>query len=232
MTHLKKLHAPWQWHISRKEKKYVVRPLPGGHKRELSLPILVIMRDMLHYVQSARELRKVLQQNGVLVDGKKLEDIHSSVGLFDVVYLPKTREYYRLLLNRSDKLLLTPIDIKESGIKVCKVTSKHKVKGGKMQIALHDGRTFIIEHEKDVSVGDSVVLQLPDKKLAQILRLKKGAYVYLTDGKHSGNHGVLREITETEVAFEDGKNNKLETLKEYVIVLGEGKPLLKLDHEQ
>src|SRR3989344_924484 len=119
MAHLKKLHAPWQWRISRKEKKYVIRPFPTGHKRELSLPILVVMRDLLHYVNSARELRSVFRQKGVLVDGKEIKDTHSSVGLFDVLHLPKINAYYRLLLDGNGRLQPLPIDVNESRIKIC-----------------------------------------------------------------------------------------------------------------
>ena len=230
MAHLKKLHAPWQWRISRKEKKYVIRPFPAGHKRELSLPILVVMRDLLHYVNNARELRNVFRQNGVLVDGKNLKDTHSSVGLFDVLHLPKINAYYRLLLDGNGRLHLFPIDGKENGVKICKVIGKHKIKGGKTQIVLHDGRTFVGSDE--ISVGDSVVLQLADKKVTQTLQLKKGAYVYLIGGKHSGNYGVLRDVAERNVIFEDFKKNKVETLKKYIVVVGEGKPLLKLSNEQ
>ena len=225
MTHLKKLNAPRQWGILRKEKKYVVRPFPSGHKLELSLPILVVMRDMLHHVQSARELRHVLRQKGVLVDGKELKEIRSSIGLFDVLSLPQAKEQYRVMLGSNGKLQLSSIDAKESEMKICKVTGKRKTKGGKTQITLHDGRNFNVDEE--VHVGDAVVLHLKDKKMS-IVKLKKGAYVYLTGGKHSGSHGVLQEISKQNVVFEHAKN-RLETLKKYVTVVGEGKPLLKLN---
>ena len=64
----------------------------------------------------------------------------------------------------------------------------------------------------------------------KILKLKKGAHIYLIGGKHGGNHGVLREIDQKNVIIEDHKKNTLETLKKYVVVVGEGELLLKL-HE-
>lgn len=226
MTHLKKMKAPKQWHILRKNKKYVVRPFPSGHARELSLPILVVMRDMLHHVQNKRELRIVLRQKGVLVDGKQQKDTHSSMGLFDVLSIPQAKEHYRLLLGENGRLHPVLIDGKEGEIKICKVTGKRKINGGKTQITLHDGHTLIID--KEIKVGDSVVIRLPEKKAEKILKLKKGMYIYLTGGKHAGGHGVLQEVVERSIVVEDSKKNRLETLRKYVTVIGEEKPLVRL----
>jgi len=44
--HLKALVAPEFWPILRKEYKWTVKPRPGPHPMERSLPLLLIVRDI------------------------------------------------------------------------------------------------------------------------------------------------------------------------------------------
>ena len=57
--HLKRLAAPANWQIPRKVHKFVVRPLPGPHAMSESLPLLLIVRDILKYADNAREAKKI-----------------------------------------------------------------------------------------------------------------------------------------------------------------------------
>ncbi|HMK15737.1 MAG TPA: 30S ribosomal protein S4e, partial [Methanomicrobiales archaeon] len=44
MAHLKRYAAPDSWHVSRKEKAYVVRTAPGPHDGG-AMPVAVWLRD-------------------------------------------------------------------------------------------------------------------------------------------------------------------------------------------
>jgi small subunit ribosomal protein S4e len=229
MGHLKRLFAPRQWNIARKDKKYIIRPFPSGHSRELSLPLLVVLRDLLGHVQSARELRHVLRQKDILVDGKKQTNERASLGLFDVLNLDG-KDFYRLMLGHAGKMELITIDKKESTIKICKIIGKRMTRGGKTQITLHDGRSLLTD--KKVKCGDSVVLSLPDIKISDVLPFQKGAAVYLTKGKHAGSSGTLHDIQGTSVMYEDKSKNKTQTLKKYVIVTGKDKAFIKTNERK
>ncbi len=109
---------------------------------------------------------------------------------------------------------------------ICKVVGKRKVKAGKIQISLHDGRTLL--GDGGVNIGDGVVLSLPDGKVTQNLELKKGNYVYMIKGKHASGVGVLSELTGGIIILEDEEKNKITTLKKYAFVVGEDKPLITL----
>ncbi len=226
MSHLKRLDAPRTWHIRRKEGMFVVNPLPGSHSTRSALPLQVIMRDILGYVHTARELRRALCAKPVLVDGKEQKEVRAPVGVLDVLFIPQTQENYRLLIDKKGKLSVFPISSSDGKIKLCKVLGKKQVRGGKIQLSLHDGRTVM--SDIPVHVGDSIVLSLPEGKITQRVEFAKGAYIYLVRGKHSGSHGVLCDIVGNRITYEDHEKNKIDTLKDYAIVIGKEKPLIEV----
>lgn len=227
--HLKRHFAPKSWPIARKAAKFLVRPLPGGQEMELSLPLTVVLRDVLEKVKTRREAKKLLAENEVLIDGKRRKNSEFTMGLLDVLSLPLTKENYRMVLSKKGKLVLIPIDEKESKIKVCRVKGKNALKGNKIQLNLHDGKN--IPGESKIKVGDSVLLSLPENKISEVLELKPGAFIYVIKGKRSGETGILKEIKEEKLVYEADKKI-VETLKKYVMVLGKEKPAVKLENEQ
>jgi len=47
MAHLSTLAAPKSWPIKRKGIKWITRPKSGPHNLKSSLPLIVVLRDML-----------------------------------------------------------------------------------------------------------------------------------------------------------------------------------------
>ena len=76
MTHLKRLVASKTWPIRRKETAYTTRPSPGPHKASVSLPLNVVMRDLLKITASTKETKKVLNSGEILIDHKVRKDHH------------------------------------------------------------------------------------------------------------------------------------------------------------
>ena len=231
MSHLKKLNAPRKWHIARRDQKFVVRPAPSGHEMSHVLPLLVVMRDVLHVVQTARELKLLFKQRQVLVNGKMQTDLKASIGLLDVLSLPDVDKYYRVVIDATRRLSLHSISKADSVKKVAKVVRKNAVIGGKIQITLQDGRTMIADNS--VNVGDSAVLHLPEGKMTHVVELKKGVQIYIVKGKASGARGTVVDFDGTEkVVYDDGYGNKKVTLKSYVVALGEDKAFISVGGEQ
>ena len=226
MGHLKRLHAPKTWPIKRKGITFISRPYPGGHSLGLSIPMTVLFSDCLGLTKTRKEVTYMMHNQEVLVDGVRRRDPRSSMGLMDVVTLPMTKEAYRLLINPYNLLTVVPVDEKESNKKLCKIVGKHIVKGGKMQYALHDGRTFL--SEETYAVGDSLLLEVPTQKVLEHLPFKEGALVYLFGGKYVGKTGVISELIQAKIVVAIGEEN-LATLKEYAFVIGTDKPVIKLE---
>jgi len=230
--HLKRITMPTTWPMSRKSSKFVTKPNPGAHSLKYGLALNSILREILGYAENAREIKHILNAGFITVDGKKRADLKFSVGLMDVLKNEKSGEIYRILLNKKAKLCLVAIPNAESSIKPAKIVKKTMIKGKKIQITFHDGRNVITDN-KDYNVGDTVMISLPGGELKEHFKLDKGAYALITNGKHSGEYGVIKDIVgkesieKTKITFKT-KEGEFETLTEYAFVLGKEKSAITM----
>ncbi len=224
-NHLKRIASPRTWIINRKQNKFIVRPYPGAHSFEFGLPLGIILRDVLKFAASMSEVKKILNNEEVLVDGKKRKDHHFIVGLFDVLSFPKQKLHYRVLLDKKGRIIIVEIQESESKIKPCKVVGKTMLPKGKIQFNLHDGKNIISDQK--ANVGDSLILSLPSLKVEQVLVLQPGAIVFLQKGKHNGDVGALKEINGKEALYEK-EGATIETAKNYLFVIGDKKQIIEI----
>lgn len=226
-SHLKRLNAPKTWQINRRGLTFITRPKPGAHKMELCLPMNIVLRDMLEHVSTTKEVRALLLRKEILLDGKVAGSKTCQVGLFDVLQIPKLDEHYRMLLTDKGVLKLNKIDKKEAGMKPCKIIDKTKLRGGKLQLNL-DGGINILVQEGSYKTGDTLMLELPSKKILSHIKLEKGAYIFLNGGKHIGDHGVLSEVKGNLVSYKSSEGSEVETSKRYATAIGKDKPEISL----
>ncbi len=229
--HLKRYKAPKSWPIHPKEDTWTVKPSAGAHAIDESLPLTLIIRDMLGLADNSREAKRIINSGNVLVDGRVVKDYKFPVGFMDIVEIPKTGEAYRVLLDNKGRLQLKLIENNDS--KLCKIVNKSSIKGGKTQLNLHDGKNVIVD-ETDLNVGDIIVLGVPDNDIKESFSLKEGATVLVTGGKHTGELGKISEIIINEssnpnnIIIENSAKNTFLTLKDYVFVVGEDSPIIDL----
>jgi len=224
--HLKRNFAPRSWKIKRKGIKYVTNPSPGAHKKDMSLPMIVILRDILGYADNKREVKFILEKRDVAVDGVRRKDHRFPVGLFDVLSLNDINEHFRVILDKRGKIALIKIDDKEKGLKLCKILGKKMVKG-RLQLNLYGGKNIFVK-EDGYKTGDSVLLTLGKKnEIKEKVSLDKGAQVYLIGGKHIGHIGKVQDIIGNRMLYKIG-SQVVETLKEDVIPIGKDKPLIAI----
>jgi small subunit ribosomal protein S4e len=229
-NHLKRVAAPRKWPITRKTSKWVVKPTPGAHSEENGMPLVVVLRDLLKLADKSKEIKQILHEGKVLVDGKKRKDHRFIVGMFDIVSIPELNASYRVSIGVDGKLKLIPV--KDSSVKLCKILNKTAVKGGKIQLNFHDGTTMLASN--DFHTKDSVLLSLPEKKISQHFKYEIGSYVMVTDGKHAGTFGKIKIIEVVKgnapnritITSTDGKD--FETIEKYVVVVGKDSPVIDL----
>jgi len=228
---LKRQMAPLFWGITRKDKRFVITARPGSHGKNSSIPSAVFLRDMLKIVKNLREAKFAIYNGKVTVDGVKRKSLHHGIGLMDVVELEGMKEIYRLV--PKDGILLQPIIINdtEKTKKFSQVKSKTTIKNGKTQIGFHDGRSLI--DETDVSVGDTCVLQLPEQKILEVVKLEKNVQVLITRGVNAGKIGKIDEIKEgtfilpkrVEITLD---NRQIEIPANLVMPVGIEKPVIQI----
>ena len=224
--HLTRLAAPKTWNIKKKGTKWIAKPLPGAHKTENGIHLLSIFRDILNYADNAKEVKKILATREIYVDGKRRKNPRFIMGLMDVLFIPKTKEIFRMLLTKKGKLTLIQIDEKESNIKLCKITGKTAVKK-KIQLNLFDGKNILVD-KADYKVRDTLMIEVPSLKIKDSFEMKKGNYVYLTGGKHIGRSGILEEIKQNSIIIKKNKE-LIKTSKNHVFVIGKQKPAIKIE---
>ena len=238
--HLKRLPAPKYWPIKRKTGKFTTRVIPGPHAREQCLPLTLVLREILGYAENMREVRAILSSGQIKIDGHIRKDPRYPVGLMDVIDITTSGERYRLIPKKRGGLRLVKIDDKEAGFKLCKIESKTIVKGGKIQLGLHDGRSVLLpEGEKPSKYNtlDTLKISVPEQKILDSVSLENGVYAVVSQGRNIGNEGKVIAIDRrigthaSTVTMEDPEGNRFQTALEYVFVVGKSKPEVSLKVE-
>ncbi|MEM3663029.1 MAG: 30S ribosomal protein S4e [Candidatus Jordarchaeales archaeon] len=239
--HIKRIAAPRYWPIPRRTATWTVKPSPGPHAIEESIPLLILVRDVLKIVSDAREAKKIIKQGHIKVDGVARRDHKFPVGLMDVVEIPLLNESYRVLPSKRG-FTLVPIDGSEREFKLCQIRNIITVKGGNIQLALHDGRNILLPidnpkispHEVyPYKTRDTVKILLENQEIVDHVPFREGAYSIISRGKLRGELGEIVEIrrrlgrrASTVIIQKD--NDLIETIMDYVFPVGIKQPLIKL----
>ncbi|MDI6806934.1 MAG: 30S ribosomal protein S4e [Candidatus Aenigmarchaeota archaeon] len=231
MAKLKRLLAPAYWKVGKKVAYWVITPSPGPHKKFESIPLGIIVRDILKLVESYREAKKIIKQGEILVDGKPRKSHNYPVGLMDVVSIPKLKQNYRLVVNTKG-LKLVKISEEESKLKICRIKSKVKVKGGITQLNLHDGRNILVK-EDVYKAGDSLLIEVATQKIVEHIKWQKGNLTLIVKGKNAGKTARIENILTPKFrqppkAICKIGEQKFEVLGSHVLVVGAEKSLISL----
>jgi small subunit ribosomal protein S4e len=236
---LKRKPAPAFWPIHRKELPWVTKPASGSHSLNNCLPLTLVLRDMLGVSQTRKEGKLILSQGKVVVNGKIYKKDDIPVGLMDVIALPDSDKYYRIMPSHKG-LYLSPISKEESNVSLLRVENKSTVHNG-IQIAVHDGSNMLIkvaDPKNPIEVAyetfDVLKVTYPDKTVIQTLKTKEGNLAIITGGKNVGKQGKIVEIEKTEakkrrqalVVIEDVKGNRCQTILDFIFSIGETEPII------
>ncbi|MBN1454677.1 MAG: 30S ribosomal protein S4e [Methanomicrobia archaeon] len=227
--HQKRIAAPRSWKIARKTSKWVVSSRPGPHPTDTSMPLLMIVRDMLQLADNSREAKRILRDGNVIVNGTVRKEHKFPVGVFDILSIPLIKAHYLVLLDKNDRLALVGIDEAAASKKLCRVNGKRMVKGGRTQLNCHDGRNFIMDEAgAEIHTHDSLLISIPDNKIMEHYRYKEGSQVVVIGGRHSAQTGEIEEIKRVHspqpnvVRIKAGGNGEsFESREDAIFVVGE-----------
>lgn len=224
--HLKKISMPKVWKVPKKGKGiWITKPSPGKHSKNYSIPLGILIRDVLKIADNVKSVKKILGEGMILVDGRVAKDAKIAIGLMDLISIPKAGKHYRLLVIKGT---LKPVEItqEEAKIKYCKVINKTVIEKNKIQLNLHDGRNYLLEKEEDVfKTGDTIKLLVPENKLAGFIKLEKNGFCYIYKGKHAGKIAELQEIMEragskeSDARLKTQSGEEIITLKNYLFAV-------------
>lgn len=197
---MKRLAAPRSWDIPRKSDRFVFKPLPGPHAISAAYPLGVVIRDLASMARLTKELKFMMKNGRVLVDGKERRTPRFPVGLFNVVSVPVEGVDFRLVPSPKG-LALAKVSSEEARTKLCSVYTKTKVKGGHVQYGLHDGRSMV-DDALDLAPGDAVLLEVPTQKVLGQAKLAKGSLGLVLTGERAGQLGKIAEVKKGTISRE------------------------------
>ncbi len=230
--HQKRIAVPRSWRIERKTAYWTVKPRPGPHPENRSVPLLLLVRNMLNLVDNSKETKRILNEGNVMVNGIVRKDHKFPVGIFDILSLPHIKANYMVLLDKKWKLSLMKVTEEATSKKLCRVNGKRMLKEGRTQLNLHDCRNILPGEEfaGKIKTHDSLTISLPDSEILQHFAYKEGSKVTVMGGKHSAQTGEIEEIKVVRssepniVKIKPPKSEEsFEAIDDYVFVVGEEK---------
>jgi small subunit ribosomal protein S4e len=227
--HQKRVTVPRSWPIARKNHKWVAKASPGPHSSAESMPLVMVIRDMLKLADNSREAKTLLYEGKVLVDGRVVKDHKQPVGIFDIISIPALNQDYRMLRDEKGMFFFKPIEAADRK-KLVRIENKTILKGNKQQLNLNDGSNLL--EEGNYKPGDSLILSIPEKKIMDRIEFKEGNLVVVVGGKHSGQTGQIKTIH----VVKSSRPNRIvisgekdfETIDDYVFMIGRDQAAINL----
>ncbi|MCD6398683.1 MAG: 30S ribosomal protein S4e [Candidatus Aenigmarchaeota archaeon] len=231
--HEKRIAFKGNYKFKRKsEGKFIVVPSPGPHPKDMCIPLGVIIRDFLNYGENMREARNIINSGKILIDGKVKKDHRYPVGLFDLIEIPDSSQLFRILPGKK-YLELEEVPQKEKGLKICRVDNKTVIKGGKIQLNLHDGKNILTD-KGDYKTGDSILVEIPKLKIKKHIKRKEGSVCIIIRGENKGKIGKIKKIEKTEGSITNRVTVEIEKRivslpEKFIFVIGEKEPEIKVN---
>ena len=231
---LKRLNTPALLQIKRKHGKFFIKASAGPHPSRFCLTLLHIVRDLLEIVDTHREAKKLIGLGHLKVDGKVVRDKGYPVGLMDVLSIEKMNKFYRILPDSHHGLILHEISKEASSFKLCRIKNKTSIKGGNIQLNLHDGKNILIVVDDPRSPKEDIYkrmdvlkISIPEQEILKVFNFKENNLAIIMSGKNIGQVGKIITILKrfgpksSTVAIQQNNENHTETLYDYTFIIGE-----------
>lgn len=205
--HLKRQKATTKLPIKRKGTAFVARALSDVNN---SVPVVIAIRDMLKLARTAKEVKQMINQGMLKINGRPVKDYRESIKLFNIFNADKT---YILTLLPIGKFSFE--EANDKNIRLCKVINKKLTKNKKIQLNLHDGSNVL--SEEPVANGDSLYLDF-EGKIKKHVPLEKGKHAFIFSGKYIGLKGKVQSIDRKKVSILLDEDKKLTELDQKILI--------------
>jgi len=201
VKHLKRMYAPKHWMLDKLKGRWAPMPSPGPHKARECLPLIVMLRERLKYALTYREVKMIVMQRLIKVDGKVRADMFYPAGFQDVVTIDKTKENFRLLYDTKGRFALHKIQKEEASYKLCRVRKIERGPRGIPYARTHDGRTLRYP-DPEVKANDTVRVDLATNKMIDHVKFETGNMAIISGGNNIGRVGVIQHRERHPGSFE------------------------------
>eukprot|EP00918_Siedleckia_nematoides_P001524 GHVU01003606.1.p1 GENE.GHVU01003606.1~~GHVU01003606.1.p1 ORF type:complete len:261 (-),score=31.67 GHVU01003606.1:100-882(-) len=226
IKHLKRLNAPKHWMLDKLGGVFAPRPSTGPHKLRECLPMAVFLRNRLKYALTYDEVKKIVNQRLIKVDGKVRTDKTYPAGFMDVISIDRTAENFRLIYDVKGRFAVHRISNEEAKYKLCKVKCLKTGPKAIPYIITHDGRT-IRYPDPMIKANDTILLEITTGKIMDYIKFDTGNLCMLTGGRNLGRVGVITNRERHPGSFDivhvkDAGGHTFATRMSNVFVMGKG----------
>jgi ribosomal protein S4E len=205
--HITRQEATKKLPIPRKGSKYLARTFSDI---DSSVSVVAALRDMLKIAATAKEVKTMIINKAIKINGRVVYDYRESIKLFNLLEAGKT---FKLTLLPTGKFTFEQVSDKT---RLCKVTNKRLVEGNQIQLNLHDGSN-VISKEK-ISVGDSVYLDL-ENKIKSVVPLNGAKKGMLISGKYLGQTVAIQNLEGNKITVKLANGESAVLNKNQVVVI-------------
>ncbi len=190
MAHINRHNIGKFWPIPRKGSKYLAR---SSHNLGQSIPLVIVMREVLGLVKTKKELQKLINEKQIQINGKEIRETNYPICLFDILTLTTVKKNYKATLSENKKFAFEEVKDKDAKSREYKVLGKKILSKDKIQLNLMTGKN--ITTKEKAKMADTIILGF-DNKIIEIIELKKGNNAMVLEGKHTGKKGKIDEVVE------------------------------------
>ena len=201
--HLKRIHAPKSWMLSKVGGIWATKPSQGPHKLRECIPLNLLLRTKLRLALNGKEAKLICKskEGNISIDGKVRTDFKYPVGIMDIVTINKTNSNYRVNFDVKGRWRLVRIAKEDAKYKLCKVTKRSMGPKKIPFITTSDGRTLRYPHP-DIKEHDSIKLDLTKNEIIAHYKYKIGAQVLIIGGNNIGRAGQIEKIEKHPGSYE------------------------------
>lgn len=231
--HLKRLRAPDSWHIPKKTNKFITKTAAGPHNAN-AMPVAVWLRDHMGFALNLKEVKQILGQRDVIINGRPCRDPRMGIGIFDIISMPKIGKHFRVLRDKKGRHKTIEIDAESAKTRLAKIRGKTIITGGKVQLNLRYGGNVLADNR--YKPGDSVVLSLAGDDRFTIVDhfpFAVGNMAMVIGGKHSGKIARITRIDKTPGSVpnrvflvDESEGTTFDTIDDYIYMVGRETPAL------
>ncbi len=168
--------------VPRKGSKYLACAVRFSNS---AVPVVIAVREMLNLATTAKEVKQMVHEKMLKINGKLVKDINQPIPIFSVFHADKN---YVVTIKPTGRF---EFEQTNDNSRLAKVIGKTAVRGGAIQYNLHEG-TNMISKDK-INVGDSLLIDF-DNKIKKHIALEKGKKVFVISGSNTGKNGSIVKV--------------------------------------
>ena len=188
--HIKRKTIGSFWPVAKTGEKYLAVP---SHEQRNAIPLILAMRDVLKLVKTKKELKKILNEKQIMINGRTVKEVNYPLMLYDSLTLPSIKKYYKVTM-KGRRFDMIEVSEEKASTKTYRVMNKRLLENKKLQVNFSQGKNMITNEK--LQTGEFVVIDNKTNKILKVVALKKDVEVLVVAGKHTGKSGKIKDMVE------------------------------------